>query len=133
MARLCGAHHGSPAGARAGEVGADDLGALLSGALVFVLPSYYEGFGLPVLEAMACGTPVICSDVSSLPEVAGDAAILVNPADIQGMAEALANVCADAALRKSLRERGLQRASMFTWQRCAQQVLEALETVGKAG
>ncbi|MCE5259179.1 MAG: glycosyltransferase family 4 protein [Chloroflexi bacterium] len=107
-----------------------DLAALLSGALAYVLPSYYEGFGLPVLEAMSCGTPVICSNVSSLPEVAGDAALLVDPNDAASIAEALANISCDARLRLSLRERGLRRAAGFTWRNCAEQVLAALEAAG---
>ena len=83
-----------------GYVPQEDLPALLSGALAFVLPSWYEGFGLPVLEAMACGTPVICSNVSSLPEVAGDAALLFDPQDTAALAQAMARVCAEPALRR---------------------------------
>jgi glycosyltransferase involved in cell wall biosynthesis len=109
-----------------------DLAALLSGALVYVLPSYYEGFGLPVLEAMACGTPVICSNVSSLPEVAGDVAILVDPHDVVGLAQAIARVCGDPLLRQTLRQRGLQRADSFSWQACALKVLSVLEAVGNS-
>ena len=107
-----------------------DLAALLSGALAYVLPSYYEGFGLPVLEAMACGTPVICSNVSSLPEVAGDAAVLVDPQDVKGLAQSIARVCGDLMLRQNLRQRGLRRAAAFSWQACAIKVLDVLEAVG---
>ncbi|MHB9031603.1 MAG: glycosyltransferase family 4 protein [Anaerolineae bacterium] len=114
-----------------GYVHQDDLAALLSGALVYVLPSFYEGFGLPVLEAMACGTPVICSEVSSLPEVAGEAALLVDPQDTRALAEAIANVCGDERLRNSLVARGLQRTTAFTWQATAGQVLAVLEAAGK--
>ncbi len=113
-----------------GYVPQDDLPALISGARVFVLPSLYEGFGLPVVEAMACGTPVICSNVSSLPEVTGDAAILVNPHDTAQLAEALGQVLADQQLRNKLASRGLLRASQFSWEKSAQETLRVLETVG---
>ncbi|UCC77731.1 MAG: glycosyltransferase family 4 protein, partial [Anaerolineales bacterium] len=114
----------------AGYVPQDDLPALISGACVFVLPSLYEGFGLPVVEAMACGTPVICSNVSSLPEVTADAAILVNPLDTAQLAEALGQVVADQQLRNTLANRGLLRASQFSWDKCAHETLRVLETVG---
>ncbi len=102
-----------------GYVPQPDLPALLTGAQAFVLPSLYEGFGLPVLEAMACGTPVICSNVSSLPEVAGDAAILINPHDTTGLVQALRRVLDDAALRHDLAQMGLAQVSRFSWSRCA--------------
>jgi glycosyltransferase involved in cell wall biosynthesis len=114
-----------------GYVAREDLAALLSGALAYVLPSWYEGFGLPVLEAMACDTPVICSNVSSLPEVAGDAALLVDPHDVTGLAQAMRRVYEDGALRQQLVVRGRERARAFSWQQCARQVLETLERVGK--
>jgi glycosyltransferase involved in cell wall biosynthesis len=113
-----------------GYVPDEDLPALLSGALAFVFPSLYEGFGLPVLEAMACGTPVICSRVSSLPEVAGDAALLVDPHDIDDLAQALAQMVAGDELRRELVARGSRQVARFSWQRCAGQVLDILETVG---
>ncbi len=109
-----------------GYVPAEDLPALLSGALAFVFPSLHEGFGLPVLEAMACGTPVVCSNASSLPEVAGDAALLVDPRDQDRWGEALAKVSTRPALREELRAKGLERAALFSWDRCARAVLEAL-------
>jgi glycosyltransferase involved in cell wall biosynthesis len=110
-----------------GPVPEADLPALYSAATVFVFPSLYEGFGLPVLEAMACGTPVICSNTSSLPEVAGDpsagsgpsAALLVNPLDTAALAEALRLVLTDDGLRAELRRRGLARVARFTWQQTA--------------
>jgi glycosyltransferase involved in cell wall biosynthesis len=114
-----------------GYVPDDDLPALLSGALAFVYPSLYEGFGFPVLEAMACDTPVVCSDVSSLPEVAGDAALLVDPLDVEGMAEALARVIADEGLRRDLAARGARQMQRFSWQRCAEDTLHVLEDVGR--
>jgi glycosyltransferase involved in cell wall biosynthesis len=108
-----------------------DLPALLSGALAFVFPSLYEGFGFPVIEAMSCGTPVVCSNASSLPEVAGDAALLVDPLDVTALAAALARVAADEGLRRALSERGFRQASRFSWRQCAHQVLKVLEEVGR--
>lgn len=114
-----------------GYVPESDLAALLCGALVYVLPSFYEGFGLPVLEAMSCGTPVICSNVSSLPEVAGDAALLVDPSDTASLAEAIACICADEQLRQGMVNRGLSRAAQFSWHACAEQVMLAIEKAGR--
>ncbi len=108
-----------------------DLPALLSAALAFVYPSLYEGFGLPVLEAMACGTPVVCSNASSLPEVAGQAALLVDPHNTEALAEALARIVTEAGLREALVEKGLGQIQNFSWQRCAQEVLQVLEEVGR--
>jgi len=100
-----------------GYIADTDLPALFSMAATFAYPSVYEGFGLPVLEAMACGTPVITSQVSSLPEVAGDAAILVDPSDRKALALALQKVLSDDHLRKSLSEKGIRRARLFTWEK----------------
>jgi glycosyltransferase involved in cell wall biosynthesis len=107
----------------AGPVSELDLPALYSGATLFIFPSLYEGFGLPVLEAMSCGTPVVCSNTSSLPEVAGDAAILVNPLDTNALAEAMRCVLASQELQQALREKGLAQAAKFSWQRAAQETL----------
>ncbi len=112
-----------------GYVPEGDLPALLSGASLFVFPSLYEGFGLPVLEAMACGTPVVCSNVSSLPEVAGDAALLVDPLDVEGLAVAMGRVLGDEELRAELIERGFEQARKFSWERCARAILKVLERV----
>ncbi|MGQ9815161.1 MAG: glycosyltransferase family 4 protein [Candidatus Roseilinea sp.] len=98
-----------------------DLPALYSMATLFVMPSVYEGFGLPVLEAMACGAPVLCSDASSLPEIAGDAALLAPPTDAAGWAAALRRALSDDALRADLSARGLRRAAQFTWTETARQ------------
>jgi glycosyltransferase involved in cell wall biosynthesis len=103
----------------AGPIPEADLPVVLAGARVFIFPSLYEGFGLPVLEAMACGTPVICSNRSSLPEVAGDAGVLVDPEDVSAIASALDQVLGDANLRENLRKRGVDRAATFTWKRSA--------------
>jgi glycosyltransferase involved in cell wall biosynthesis len=116
-----------------GYVAPEDLAALLSGALGFVLPSWYEGFGLPVQEAMACGAPVICSNVSSLPEVAGEAALLFDPGDVDALAAALARLWRDLDLRQELARRGPAQAARFTWERCAETALAALEIAAKKG
>jgi glycosyltransferase involved in cell wall biosynthesis len=91
---------------------------------VLVHPSLYEGFGFPPLEAMACGTPVVSSNRTSLPEVLGDAALLVDPDDVDQLAGAIARVLDDEALRRSLREKGLEQAKRYTWQRAAAQTLD---------
>ncbi len=102
----------------------EDLVVLYNACRAFVYPSLYEGFGLPVLEAMACGAPVVTSNVSSLPEVAGDTALLVDPRDVEGIAEAMRAVLEDAQLRTTLRAKGLERASRFSWERTARLTLE---------
>jgi glycosyltransferase involved in cell wall biosynthesis len=107
-----------------GFVPDDDLPALYSLAEAFVFPSLYEGLGLPVLEAMACGAPTMCSDSSSLPEVAGEAAVLVAPTDVRGWAAAMTSLTQNAALRAGLRERGLAQAARFTWEAAARQARE---------
>jgi glycosyltransferase involved in cell wall biosynthesis len=109
-----------------------DLPALYRHAAAFVFPSLYEGFGLPVLEAMACGAPVVCSNVSSLPEVAGDAALLVNPRDVAALADAMARVLWDDALRQTMVQRGVAQAAQFTWERAAGQLLMVLDGLGGA-
>jgi len=111
-------------------VPADDLAGLYSGARAFVFPSLYEGFGFPVLEAMACGTPVVCANTSSLPEVAGDAALLVDPLDTGALAGAIGRVLGDGSLRASLAAKGLEQVKKFSWQRAAKETLEVLEAVG---
>jgi alpha-1,3-rhamnosyl/mannosyltransferase len=97
---------------------------LLTGARAFVFPSLYEGFGLPPLEAMACGTPVLTSNVSSLPEVVGDAALFVSPDDVDALATALARLWSDETLRAELRARGLAQARQFSWERTARLTLD---------
>jgi glycosyltransferase involved in cell wall biosynthesis len=108
-----------------GFVPDQELPALLAGALAFVFPSSYEGFGLPPLEAMACGTSVVATAAGSLPEVLGDAALLVPPDDGDALAAALARITGDEALRAALRARGLERAAGFTWARTARATLAA--------
>jgi glycosyltransferase involved in cell wall biosynthesis len=101
----------------------EDLPAFYSGAEVFMFPTLYEGFGIPILEAMACGTPVLTSNLSSHPEVAGDAALLVDPKDGADVADGLRRLLEDAALRKSLAAKGIKRAAGFTWDRVARKTL----------
>lgn len=97
----------------------EDLAALYSGALAFVFPSLYEGFGMPPLEAMACGTPVLTSNAASLPEVVGDAAVLVNPYRVEAIAKGMQAILTDPALRQRMRQRGLARAKQFSWDAAA--------------
>jgi len=113
----------------AGYVAEDDKAALLSGALSLVYPSLYEGFGMPVLEAMACGTPVLTSNVSSLPEVAGDAALLVDPLDVNAIAAGISRLMTDADLRKVLVEKGHAQLRKFSWTNAGREVLQVLEAV----
>ena len=113
-----------------GYAAPEQLVANYQQAAAFVLPSQYEGFGLTVLEAMACGAPVVCSNVSSLPEVVGDAALLVKPGDRSGLAGALTSVLSQPTLADDLRLRGLTRARAFTWGQAARATLRAYERAG---
>jgi glycosyltransferase involved in cell wall biosynthesis len=112
-----------------GFVPYDQLPWWYNAAELFVFPSRYEGFGLPPLEAMACGTPVIASTASSLPEVVGDAGLLVEPDDVDGLAEAMARLLGDADLRAELRTRGLARAATYSWRRTAAETARVYWTV----
>ena len=109
-----------------------DLPPLLSGSVGLAFPSLYEGFGLPALEAMACATPVLTSNTSSLPEVVGDAALLVDPLDVAAIADGLRTLADDADFRSVLGERGLARAADFTWQRAATETLAVLRAARAA-
>ena len=106
-----------------GYVPESDLPALYSGALCFIYPSYFEGFGLPPLEAMQCGVPVIVGDRTSLPEVVGNAGILVDPFDVNALAAAIEKVISDSSLRAKLSTQGLARAKLFEWRETARQTL----------
>ncbi len=112
-----------------GYAGTRALRDLYAGAACLVLPSLHEGFGLPVLEAMACGTPVITSSSSSLPEVAGDASVQVDPHDAIDQSEAMRRVLRDEALREELRQRGLEWVGGFSWRRTAEEMSQLLDEV----
>jgi glycosyltransferase involved in cell wall biosynthesis len=106
-----------------------DLPALYAGAVALVYPSFYEGFGLPPLEAMSCGTPVITSNVTSLPEVVGDAGILIDPSSVDEIADAMRSLADDAQLRRSLINAGLARAAQFSWERVGRSLESIYERV----
>ncbi|MCE5307548.1 MAG: glycosyltransferase family 4 protein [Acidobacteriales bacterium] len=112
---------------------AEEMAVLYNAASLFVFPSLYEGFGLPPLEAMACGTPVVAANNSSIPEVVGDAAVLVDARDAQNMASGIAEVLADETLRSKLSTRGLARAANFSWERCARETVTAYERIFNPG
>jgi len=115
-----------------GYVDEGDKAALLSGAVAYVFPSLYEGFGFPALEAQVCDTPLICANSSSLPEVAGDAALLVDPLDVQGLAQAMTRLLSDGVLRADLVARGQSNRKRFSWRACAETVMQALEAAAGA-
>jgi glycosyltransferase involved in cell wall biosynthesis len=108
-----------------------DLPLVYNLAELFVFPSLYEGFGIPPLEAMACGTPVVAADNSSLPEVVGDAGLLVDAENVEALADAISRVLNDAVLRQTLIERGLSRVEQFTWERAARTLLSTYEHVAR--
>ena len=112
-----------------GYIPDEDLPAVLGGAMALVLASLYEGFGLPILEAMGCGTPVVCSNVSSMPELGGEAARYFDPQDTGQMAEVIASVLRDGDLRAEMHERGLQQAARFSWQRAARETMDVYKRV----
>lgn len=98
-------------------------------ALCLLFPSLYEGFGFPILEAMACGTSVITSNISSMPEVAGDAAVLVNPYNVDALAEAMHSILTDKDLKESLVKKGLERVRQFSWEKCAEETIRVYESL----
>ncbi|MCB2183182.1 MAG: glycosyltransferase family 4 protein [Desulfobulbaceae bacterium] len=112
-----------------GHISDNDLAALYNGATALIYPSLYEGFGLPIIEAMSCGCPVICSHSSSMPEVAGNAALLIDPHDRENLADAIETIVFDSEKRKKLKQLGLARAKEFNWQKTAQQTLEVFKRV----
>ena len=125
--RIRAAHADSAARERihfTGYVEDEDLSALYSGARAFAYLSLYEGFGLPVLEAMQCGTPVIASERTSLPEVVGDAGLLIDPTDVDASCQAFLTLDGDASLRNTLRQRGVARAAEFSWRRSADRLVD---------
>jgi glycosyltransferase involved in cell wall biosynthesis len=115
-----------------GYIDEEDLPLWYAAATVFVFPSIYEGFGMPPLEAMACGTPVVTSNSSSLPEVVGDAGIMVPPTDTDALAAALVQMLQDDTLRQTCRERGIQRARSFSWRTTAEKTRKVYEQVAKS-
>ncbi len=114
-----------------GYVDEESLACLYSGALALIFPSFYEGFGLPLLEAMACGCPVICSNAASLPEVAGDAAMFIDPYDDEDLAHAIHEMVLDRRMRNDLKRKGLKRAGQFSWERAAKQTLAVFKKVAE--
>jgi glycosyltransferase involved in cell wall biosynthesis len=106
-----------------------DLPALYRGAALFAFPSLYEGFGIPPLEAMACSVPVVCSNASSLPEVAGDAALTVDPLDVNALAQAMMRVLEGPSLQQEMTDKGLAQAARFTWKKAARQLLNSFEAL----
>jgi glycosyltransferase involved in cell wall biosynthesis len=115
-----------------GHLDLQDLPAVYAGAEVFLFPTLWEGFGIPVVEAMACGTPVVTSNLSCLPEVAGDAAVLVNPYSIEDIAAGVHRFLSDTTLQAAFRTKGLERAKQFTWKRSAEKTLEAYKLAAMA-
>jgi glycosyltransferase involved in cell wall biosynthesis len=111
----------------------NDLAELYSNAALLVLPSFIEGFGLPVLEAMACGCPVACSNAASLPEVGGDAALYFDPQDPAGMAVAMERILAEPGLKQVMREKGYANAKKFSWDKMARLILEAVHDAAGTG
>jgi len=109
-----------------GFIAQADLPAFYRQAIMLVYPSLYEGFGLPPVEAMACGTPVVTSNTTALPEAVGDAALTINPTNIEEMAEAMTRLLDDIPLREQLQQKGFERASRFTWERTAQRLVRQL-------
>ena len=105
------------------------LRALYESAACFVFPSFYEGFGLPPLEAMACGCPVVASNVAAIPEVLGDAALYFDPANDRDIFEKVRRVLEDPQLRKEMREKGLSRARKWTWEKCAKETFEIFKEI----
>jgi glycosyltransferase involved in cell wall biosynthesis len=112
-----------------GFVPDEDLPALYSGAMLFVFPSLYEGFGLPVLEAMSCGAPVVCSNTSSLPEIGGQAALTFDPLDVGDIAAKIGEALCDRTLREEMREAGLRRAAQFSWEEVGRKTLAVYRSV----
>ncbi|MBI2593541.1 glycosyltransferase family 4 protein [Candidatus Daviesbacteria bacterium] len=114
-----------------GHVADEDLGALYSGAIALVFPSLFEGFGLPILEAFACKCPVITSNISSMPEIAGDAGLLVNPEKVDEISEAMLKIVSNDKLRNSMIQKGLERLKRFSWEKSALKTVEILMEAGK--
>ena len=128
LARCIEQHHLTTSIGFVGRVPENRLPPLYRGAEALIFPSLYEGFGLPILESMACGTPVVTANITAMPETAGDAALLVDPTSLDEIAEAMNRIVADTSLRRELRDKGLARAATFSWQNTAAHVREILTT-----
>ena len=113
-----------------GYVPSRDLAMLMTSASLFAFPSLYEGFGIPLLEAMACGVPVVTSNISSMPEVVGDAAVLVNPYNVQELADGMRQILGNTGLAQSMKEKGMARAKLFSWRKTADLTLQVFEKLG---
>jgi len=107
----------------------DDLPLLYNGASLFVFPTFYEAWTSPPLEAMACGTPVVTSNISSLPETVGDAALMFDPRNSEEIADVIGRILDDTSLQQNLVERGLKRSAIFTWKRMAEKTLEVYKEI----
>ena len=110
-----------------GFVPDEDMAALYSAADAFLFPTLYEGFGIPVIEAQSCGTPVLTSNVSSLPEVGGDAAVYVDPYDVEDICDGIVKITGDASLAQELRQKGCENAKRFSWEKSAEILREVIE------
>jgi alpha-1,3-rhamnosyl/mannosyltransferase len=114
-----------------GHIPDNDLKIIYNGAQALIYPSLYEGFGLPIVEAMACGCPVICSNTASMPEVAGDAAVLIDPSRSDELAHAIEIIVHDTTFREKIMAKGFNRAKNFTWSNTAAQTLDIFKMVGR--
>jgi len=112
-----------------GAIPLEELPVVIAGAKIFVYPPLYEGFGLPVLEAMACGIPVVTSNTSSLPEIVGDDGFLVDPFSVESLADGMRNLLTDSFLYDDLKRRALERAKGFTRKRCAERTYQVYQTL----
>ena len=110
-----------------GWVPEEDLPYIYNGAALFVLPSFYEGFGIPLLQSMACGVPIAASDVASIPEVVDGSALLFDPSDIKSMADVMAKIIKNDDVRNELIRNGLERIKDFSWKKCARETLDEIE------
>ena len=113
-----------------GYVPSQDLALLMNSTSLFVFPSLYEGFGIPLLEAMACGAPIVTSNISSMPEVVGDAGILIDPCNVQELADAMGQILGNPNLALIMKEKGIARAKLFSWRKTAEQTLQVFERLG---
>jgi glycosyltransferase involved in cell wall biosynthesis len=114
-----------------GHLSLEDLARVMAAATVFTFVPYFEGFGIPLVEAMRCGTPVLSGNLTSLPEVAGDAALYCDPFDVEDITKKLKEICSNESLREELSKKGLKRSELFSWDKSAEKVWEVLEKIAK--